>query len=278
MATKAGPRAVLTERIGRLSTRAEQWFLVRCLRRYLKIRGTERALILAGQCFTALIPLIIVTATLLSPAGGATLAQRITERYHLTGAPAEAVSTLFERPPGAESPITVGSVILLLASGLSLSRTLQRTYETAWELPPRGVKGTVNGLAALGILLSQVLLLSLVAGVLRQIPAGSVVTPALRAALAVGLWLALQSVLLSRRVPWRQLLPGALVAGIGQQVVTVLSALWMPTLIANNTGRYGVIGVAFALLSWLLVIAVVLVVAAAVSAELGVKKEVSTAG
>jgi membrane protein len=256
-------------RVQQLRDDSEHWLPVRILRRYVAIRGTERALVIGGQCFTAIIPLLIVVVTLTSSADGEALARSINMRFHLTGAAEDAVNTLFGKPPGAESAITLGSVILLIASGLSLSRTLQRTYEAAWELSPRGLRGTLNGLAALGILLSQIMLLSLLASLLRSVPAGSVLTFLVRAALAVGLWLALQYVLLARRIPWRRLVPGALVAGLGQQLVTAASAVWMPHLITTNTARYGVIGVAFALLSWLLVVAFVLVAAAAVSGELG---------
>ena len=156
--------AELRERAQRLQSTTEQWFLVRCLRRYVAIRGTDRALVIGGQCFTAIVPLLIVVVTLTSSAGGETIAANINSRFHLTGSAAEAVETLFGRPPGAQSAITVGSVILLIASGLSLSRSLQRTYEAAWGLPPRGLRGTVHGLAALAILLSQIMLLSLLAG------------------------------------------------------------------------------------------------------------------
>jgi membrane protein len=264
-----GRRNELRYRVQQVRDDSEQWLLVRILRRYVAIRGTERALVIAGQCFTAIIPLLIVVVTLTSSADGEALAQQINSRFHLTGAAEEAVNTLFGKPPGAESAISLGSVILLVASGLSLSRTLQRTYEAAWELPARGLRGTVHGLAALGILLSQIMLLSLLASLLREVAGGTLLTFVGRSALAVALWLTLQYVLLGRRIPWPRLLPGALVAGLGQQLVSAASAVWMPHLITTNTARYGVIGVAFALLSWLLVVAVVLVVAAAVSGELG---------
>jgi membrane protein len=272
-----GRRTELRHRVQQFRDDSERWLLVRILRRYIAIRGTERALVIAGQCFTAIIPLLIVVVTLTSSADGAALAQRINSRFHLTGAAQEAVNTLFGRPPGVESAVTLGSVILLVASGLSLSRTLQRTYEAAWELPARGLRGTANGLAALGILLSQIILLSLLASLLRDVAAATLLTIVGRSALAVALWLALQYVLLARRIPWRRLLPGALVAGLGQQLVSAASAVWMPHLITTNTARYGVIGVAFALLSWLLVVAVVLVIAAAVSGELGRSQEPAAA-
>ena len=48
-----------------------------------------------------------------------------------------------------------------------------------------------------------------------------------------------------------------------------MSTLWIPIVVGNNATRYGAIGVSFALLSWLVLISIVLVAAAAVSVELG---------
>ncbi|WP_203781227.1 hypothetical protein [Paractinoplanes rishiriensis] len=47
------------------------------------------------------------------------------------------------------------------------------------------------------------------------------------------------------------------------------SALWMPRLIEINAGRYGVIGITFAMLTWLIVVGFCVVVVAVISAELG---------
>jgi membrane protein len=243
--------------------------VLRSLQRYLAIDGTQRGLVLAGQAFSALIPLLIVVSTLLSSNGGLAVAQRINDRFHLSGNAAESVHVLFVQPPNAAQTITVGSALLLVVSGLSFARTLQRTYETAWQLPPRGLRGSMGGIAALALLLTQILLLSLVAGFLRSVPAGSALEFVVRACAACGVWLALQYLLLGGRVPWRRLVPGAVVAGVGQQGVAALSTLWIPIVVENNATRYGAIGVSFAMLSWLVLISIVLVVAAAVSVELG---------
>ena len=243
--------------------------VLRSLQRYIAIDGTQRGLVLAGQAFSALIPLLIVLATLLSSNGGAQLAEGVNERFRLTGNGADAVRTLFSQPPGAVQSVTIGSVLLLVISGLSCARTMQRSYEAAWQLAPRGLRGTLGGAGALALLLTQILLLSLLGGFLRQVPAGSVLEFATRVASSSALWLALQHLLLGGRVAWRRLLPGAIAAGVGQQGVAALSTLWIPGVIENNATRYGAIGVSFALLSWLVVISIVLVVAAAVSVELG---------
>jgi membrane protein len=135
------------------------------------------------------------------------------------------------------------------------------------------VRGTLNGVAALTLLLITIVLLALLAGLLRGVPAGSVATFVIRAGLTVLVWLVLQHLLLGGRVSWRLLLPGAVLAAIGQQSLSLFSALWMPHVIEQNAQRYGVIGVTFALLSWLTAVAILLVGAAVVSAELGLSRQ-----
>jgi membrane protein len=265
----AGTIAWVTGTVDRLRRRIEQTLLVRCLRRYVRINGTTLALVIAAQAFTALIPLLIVVASLIPAGDRGDLGQTIVERFHVSGDAETAVRTLFSRPPGAAGAFTIVGFILLVVSGLSVSRALERTYEAAWGLPRAGVRGSLNGVVALTVLLTNIVLLALLAGLLRGVPAGSIVTFLFRAGLSVLVWLVLQHLLLSGRVGWRPLLPGAIIAAVGQQAVSLSSAVWMPRLIEQNASRYGVIGVTFALLTWLLVIGVMLVAGAVVSAEMG---------
>jgi len=258
--------------IAKLRDWAEQTLPGRCLQRFLAINGTTLALVVAAQAFTAFIPLLIVVSSL-NPAGSsAGVGGRLVERFHLSGDAASAVQTLFSRPPDSEGALTVLGVVLLVLSGLSLSRALQRAYEAAWDLP-RSVRGTLNGVVALTILLTQIVLLALLAGLLRGVPAGSVATFVIRTGLTVFVWLVLQHMLLGGRISWRLLIPGAIFAAIGQQALSLFSAVWMPHVIEQNARRYGVIGVTFGLLSWLTAVGILLVGAAVVSAELGLSRQ-----
>jgi membrane protein len=252
-----------------LMSRASTSLPVRCLRRFGAINGRDRALVMGGQAFTTLIPLLIVVAAVGSTKGPTALADRLAARFHVTGASAQAIRTLFERPPGATGSITIAGVVVLLFSLLSLTRSIQRTYEAAWRLPAMGVRGTLNGMTAIGLLIASFIVLSLLVGVLRSLPAASVFSFVLRVATNTAVWLVLQSLLLSRRVRIRRLLPGALAIGAGSAVLSLYSALWMPRLIENNAGRYGIIGITFALLTWLILVCFCVVVAAVLSAELG---------
>jgi membrane protein len=249
--------------------RTWSWLPVRCLRRFNAINGRDRAFVLAGQAFTTVIPLLIIIGALAREDGASLVADRFNNRFHLTGASAEALRTLFERPPGATGAITIIGVVVLLFSVVSLTRSLQRTFEEAWGLPRLGVRGTLQGLTGMGLLLSSILLLSLLAGLMRPLPAGTVLAWVIRTVAAGGMWLVLQHLLLSRRIPIGRLVPGAVGAALGQTAISAYSGIWMPHLISKNADQYGVIGVTFALVSWLIVIGLGLVLFAAASAELG---------
>jgi membrane protein len=250
-------------------SRFESSLPIRCLKRFSAINGRDRALVLGGQAFTTLIPLLIVLAASAPRQGPTALADRLAARFHVTGASAQALRTLFERPPGATGTITIVGVVVLLFSLLSFTRSLQRTYEAAWQLPAMGVRGTLSGITGIGLFLSSVLVLSLLVGLVQQVPAGSVLAFVLRVVANTAVWLLLQSLLLSRRIPLRRLLPGSIVIAAGSTVLTLYSALWMPRLIGNNAERYGIIGITFALLTWLILVCFCAVAAAVLSAEVG---------
>jgi membrane protein len=253
--------------IGSLAAWVSESAVLGCAVRFFRISGRDRVLVLGGQTFTALIPLAIVVAAVASSDDA--IAQHLITRFHLTGTAAESVETLFSRPPGATGAITVLGFFLLLYSVVSLTRYLQRTYEAAWELPPAGIRGTLNGLSGMLLLLSQLVVLSLLGGLLGHLPAGGFVSFVVHVVVASVLWLQLQYLLLARRVPRHDLVPGAVVAGIGQAVVSLYSAIFMPHILEVDSRRYGIIGVTFGLLTWLIVISACFVAAAVISAEFG---------
>jgi membrane protein len=212
--------------------------------------------------------LLIVMGTV-AGRGGTSVADRINRRFRLHGPSADALRTLFERPPGATGTVTVVGVLLLLLSLVSLTRSIQRTFEEAWRLPAAGLRGTVHGMGGVGLLLASLLVLSLLVSALRPLPAGTVLALVVRTLLGVVVFLLLLFLLLSRRVPLVRLLPGALVGAVGQSALAVYSSAWMPHVIGQNAEQYGVIGVTFAIVSWLVVLGLALVALAVVSAELG---------
>jgi membrane protein len=259
---------------GQLRSRFESSFAVRAFDRFSAIDGKTRGLVIAGQAFTSLIPLFILVASFGdhdSKSSG--LADSLILRFHLSGSAATAVRDLFTRPPGATGTLGVVSLVILLFSLLSLTRALQGVFESAWGFKPQGFRGTLNGLSGTTLFVTEAIVLTILAAALRGAPAATLLNAIIRLGAAFVLWLALQNLLLSRRVPWRELRRAALVATIGQAVFSFGSALYMPHLIAKDASNYGIIGVTLALITWLIALSVGIVIIAVVGAELaGVPK------
>jgi len=108
-----GQRHVKRERVVRTLTfwlRPE--FVLRVVNRFQKAAGFDRAIALSSAALTALIPLTIVASSVASELGGKGTADRIIDRYELTGGGAEAVKEVFSPPAGTST--TIGIIGFLL--------------------------------------------------------------------------------------------------------------------------------------------------------------------
>jgi membrane protein len=243
--------------------------LVRCVRRLASADARDRVLILAGQAFIALIPLGIVVASLSTHHDGDAMASYLIRRFHLDGEVASSVHTLFSNTREDAGGITVVSVVILLFSVNSFSRSVRRTAEMAWELPKGGVRGTRDGL--IGVALAVVITCAF--GALNLLAGGHALAQVAVAIpqLLVGYlgWLYVQWFLVTRRIPRAAMIPGAIVGAVVQLAAGKVSSIYMPHVIESNAEKYGVIGVSFSLVTWLVIAAAVIVCVAIVGAELG---------
>jgi membrane protein len=234
--------------------------------RFLAVQGIDRAMAIGAQAYTAMFPLIIVYVALL-PADPS-FADTLVKRFELRGAAAASVQNAFAPSGAVRSGVTVLGVGLLLVSGLSFTRGLQRLYEGSFGLPTLGMRNTKWGLLWLvvvcAVLVVRPLLLGGLSGVAETI--GSL-------ALSGAVWLATPYLLLGRRLRVAQLTPVAALSTIGMTGVGIWSAIWMPHTLAASSRQFGVIGIGFALLTWLVAIACVLVLAASGGATISERLE-----
>jgi membrane protein len=224
---------------------------------FIALQGFDRAVALAGQAFTALIPLLIVYGAITSNASGRDFADQLIHAFDLKGAAAQNIKQAFAPPASVESSVSIFGIFLLIFSALAFTRALQRLYQLAWQQTSLGVRAAKWGLIWLGIIVLTVTVRPILLGWSNGV---------LRLALSLGfgfvLWLITPYLLLGRRISWQQLAPTAILTGFGMTVLAVGSAIWMPRSVATSAAQFGTIGVAFALLSWLVGYGLVLVVAA----------------
>ena len=125
-------------------------FVLRVVNRFQKVAGFDRAIALASAALTATIPLTDRRERRGLELGGKGTADRIIDRYELTGGGAEAVRDIFSPPAGHEHEPRHPRVPFLLVAVLSFSRAVQRLFEQTWELDPLSVRNTFNGLLWIG--------------------------------------------------------------------------------------------------------------------------------
>ncbi len=249
----------LADTVAAARSRLETTFLGRYLELLLDLRIVDRSLALASKLFIAILPLSILSSSLVS---NESFGDEVVDRFGLEGTAAHAARLLFASPSQVQSGIGLLGVIILVSSVLSFARALEAVYLDCWQLPPSplgAIKRRLTwlaGFAAYGIVLSP----------LRDVIDRPLAARIVAAVLAAALFLWTPYVLLGRRVPWQRLAPTGAITGAAMLVFGLGSAITLPRQMAHNTDRYGLIGFTFSLVSWLFVAAAVVVAAAALGA------------
>jgi membrane protein len=221
---------------------------------------------LSAQAFTALIPLLLLVSAISPSDSRELVSDAIIDRFELAGSAAQAVEQLFARP--GDTTIGALSVVLLVFSGVSLTRRMQRMYLQAWRLEPvPGVRGSLSAAVGLTALLLEIALLSLTRSLVSELPFDWVLGAPVSVLASLVLWTSVPWLLLDRRIPWRRLLPAGALTAVGASLYGVATTIYMPRLMESNSERYGLFGVTLSLVGWLLCIALIMVAATVVAAE-----------
>jgi membrane protein len=234
------------------------------LERLVAVQVVDRSVALAGRAFTALIPLFIVYDAVVPTIDGKNFAQQVIDRFDLKGSAADSVTQALAPTGDVQQTFSVLGILLVIVSALSFGRALQRLYELAFGLPALGgLRGTPSAILWLALIPAFLTVHQVIEAIF-----GGVLAIVLDLAFAAVLWTVTPFILLGRRVDWRRLLPTGLVTAAAMSGLSVWTVIWMPHAVADSAERYGVIGVAFALLSWLVAAGFVLVGSAAAGAVL----------
>src|SRR3954468_6052601 len=219
-------------------------FVLRVVSRFQKVAGFDRSIALASGALTATIPLTIVTSSVISQLGGKQTAERVIDRYELTGGGAEAVKDIFAPPTGNNTAIGILGFFFLLIALLSFTRAMQRLFEQTWELDPLSVRNTFNGLLWVGALALYLGLSGFIHGALGrsrlELGAALLATP-----LTIVFLIWSGHVLSAKRIERRDLVPFGILGAALLAVYSVGAAVYVPHLFSTYSTRYGVIGAVF---------------------------------
>jgi uncharacterized BrkB/YihY/UPF0761 family membrane protein len=241
-------------------------FLLRVVNRFQKVVGFDRSIALASGALTAVIPLAIIASALSSQLGGKGTADRIIDRYDLTGGGAEAVKDVFSPPSGTTTSIGILGFLFLMVAVLSFARGVQRLFEQTWELEPLSVRNTFNGLLWIGglcVYIAASSILHAAVGRGRLELTATLLTLPLSAVFLV--WTGW--VLTAKRIGRQDLLPFGIVGSALLALYSIGAMVYVPHLFSTYATRYGVIGAVFAIISTLFCVMVVVVASSAAGRE-----------
>ncbi|WP_327181874.1 YhjD/YihY/BrkB family envelope integrity protein [Streptomyces sp. NBC_01334] len=241
-------------------------FALRVINRFQKIVGFDRSMALASSALTALVPLSILIGTVVNSFVHYDAAEQIIKRYHLTGAGATAVSSLFSPAEDSSASVGVFGAVFLTISILSFARAAQRLVEQTWELSPLSVRNTRNGLLWVLGLGGYALCTASLTALLGKGELGLVA--AVCEVPVTAAFLVWSGRLLSaKRVDWRDLVPFGVTAAVLTAAYSVGAAVYLPRLFNSYAARYGVVGAVFAMISALFAAMLVMVGSSALGRE-----------
>ncbi|MEO5899038.1 MAG: YhjD/YihY/BrkB family envelope integrity protein [Ilumatobacteraceae bacterium] len=239
------------------------------LRRFFHIDGMRKSMLMAFNLFISVIPLAIFAFALLSRVRNRfSLADVFIRQFRLHGETAAILRNAF--PPN-DHVLEIASVLVVgsfAISGFDVASAFQRTFAEAWQVERlRGWKGSARG--AIWFLL--VLAIMWLGQLAQRFPSRhgwwgyAVVTPFVIAGNYL-FWLATPPLMLDKRLPRRELRPGAILGTVGSTALWALSLVILPSWFSWYGRGFGGIGIALALLSWIYVISIVWVVIVVISA------------
>ena len=241
--------------------------MLRTVQRFQRIAGFDRALALASISLSALVPLVIVSGAVLAQIGVEDAADRVIDRYKLTGGGAEAVEDLLS-PASSSTSVDVFSALFVVVAMLSLTRAVQRLIEGTWELDALGVRNTVNGLwwagGFIGYLVATGWIHALVGRGRLELGASLLVLPLTATFLVWGGW-----ILSAKRIDWRELLPFGVIGSALTAAYSVGATVYVPHLFSSYATDYGVIGAVLAIITTLFCVMLVVVASAVLGREVG---------
>lgn len=217
------------------------------IERLASMQFVDRSVGIGAQAFTTLIPLLIVYSAVVPLADARSFADRLIDDLKLSGAAAETVHQAIAPPKTVAEGVSVLGFLLLVASALSFARALQRMYETAYKLPAMGMRGTPWHLLWIALIPAYLTLRPVVAA-LSGGPIGKIIGSLVLAAIA---WLLTPRILLGKRMSSRRLAPGALFTALGMTGLGIASLVYLPHSLTASARSFGTIGIAFAILGWL---------------------------
>ena len=240
-----------------------------CLATYAARQGMLLASAIAFRLFFWVLPVVLLSVSLLSGLGRSGVDMAVTEATGISGAARVEVMQALSQGSRSWWILAVISLVGVLWTTMLLRRALVLVNAHLWAAT--FIKGRPRQLIVSALLfIGLVALLAFSARAVAQLdgllPGGFLLTVLAQAALAGACWLAVMWQLPDRRSHWTDLVPGAILFGVGLALMHLVSRVYLPARFEHSSALYGSLGIASAILVWLLLFGQLVVWSAIVNA------------
>ena len=215
----------------------------------------------AGMLVSAL-PLLI----LLSAFASNRVDDDISLRLGLDRRASGILTHLFTSAPATLNVATATSLIFVTAGTLAVAGSLQQIYEKVFHQDHRGLRGLYRLLIWIMALGLVVVFESVVGRPVRHLSDGAVWAVLVTFAILTPFFWWTMHFLLAGRVPWRRLLPSAILTGVFFAGLGIFSKFYFSSTIISDSRTYGTIGAVFSIMTWFVAIGAVIILGAVAGA------------
>jgi len=238
-------------------------FAVRVARDLRDVELFDRAMTLAAQVFTSILPILIVAGSLrgrLNPEADSAFVENLS----LDERTADLLQQSLPREVDAVTATGVIGALLLIIAATSFARALERCFRKIWRTPKVGIRFAWRWVVAIVAIVIGIALVVATRNIVDVTGAMPVLEFIAEAAIWCVLWWIASWIVINRSVGLWALLPGSVLAGIGFAGATLMGRIFLPPILASSADKFGVLGLAFSYIGWLFVLMFVLLVAVTV--------------
>lgn len=223
--------------------------------RYGELEGSMVAAAVTQSMFISLFPLLLVMTAIIGflASGDVSLAGDIIDRLGLSGTAATSLREAIDAAENSKQAASVVGLAGLAWSALGVVHAIQLAVDRPWQVKVGGVMDRFKSFGWLvltgGFVVASTAATAVVFAALPgwAAPFTIVATTGINVVMFWFMFL----VIGNQKVGWRPLIPGAVLAGVGLQVLTLAGAIIVPRSVASSSALYGSMGIVFAILAWL---------------------------
>lgn len=226
-------------------------FGVRLIRELATANISDRAMTLAAQAFTSILPVLLLLSTL--PGSGAI--DRTIDMFDLGDGLGPADSA------GTYASFGVVGALMTLISATSLARALDRMYVGVWGVRGAGLRGWWRWLVVIAVLAAASVAQAMVVVDFNEAEGRIVLSVAETFVLWTLAWMAVPRILAGRQLRGLDLWTLGAVSGMGLTAFVIVTEIGYARVFHAARDSFGSLGMVFASIGWLFAFMAVIVVA-----------------